>query len=119
MKLFTSIAIIAVLSGLAQLFLPWWSIALVAFLVCFWRSTSAGQAMAVGSLGIALVWQFYALLIHVQNTGILTGRMSQLLFKADMPIVLLQLTVFIGGLVGGLAALSGYLFRQAVLPKTA
>lgn len=111
------IALIAVLSAIIQLILPWWSIALVAFVVCFFRSTTGGQAFWFGFIGIALVWQAYALFIHLQNDGVLTGRMSQLLFKANMPIVLLELAVLLGGLVGGLAALSGHLFRRVFLAK--
>lgn len=109
--------LIAGLSLLAQLFLPWWSVALVAFAVCFWRSRTGGQAFLAGFVGVALVWQVYALFVHVQNEGLLAGRISQLLFKANRPIVLLELTVLIGGLVGGLAALSGSLCRRAFLTK--
>lgn len=89
----------------------------MAFVICFWRSTTAGQAFWSGFIGIALVWQAYALFIHLQNDGILTGRMSQLLFKANMPLVLLEVTVLLGGLVGGLAGLSGYHCRRAFLTK--
>lgn len=112
-----SFLIIVLLSVLAQLVLPWWSVALVAFAVCFWRSQTGMQAFWAGFAGIASVWQLYALFIHIQNDGILTGRMSQLLFKANSPIVLLELTVLIGGLIGGLAALSGYMCRQVLLTK--
>ncbi|MBC8153454.1 MAG: hypothetical protein H7Z72_11130 [Bacteroidetes bacterium] len=109
--------LIAAFSLIAQLFLPWWSVAIVAFAVCFWRGKTGRGAFVAGFIGIALVWQVYALFIHVQNAGVMTGRMSQVLFKADMPIVLLELTVLLGGLAGGLAGLSGYLCRRAFLTR--
>ncbi|GAA4407513.1 hypothetical protein GCM10023187_28180 [Nibrella viscosa] len=109
-----SILIIIVLSTIAQLFLPWWIIAPVTFGICWWLSQSSGRAFLEGFAGIALVWLVYALWLHIRTDGILTGRMSQLLFKADLPVVLLLLTPVIGGLVGGLAGMAGYQVRRAL-----
>lgn len=118
------ILLIAFFSLLAQLVLPWWSLAIVAFAVCFWRgpasrgpaSRSSKPALAFwyGFAGVALVWLAYALLIHVRTDSIFTGRMSQLLFKADAPALLMLATAVLGGLVGGLAGLAGYFVRRAV-----
>ena len=118
------ILLIAGLSLLAQLVLPWWSLAIVAFAVCFWRDTAsrgtasqglgAGRAFLYGFAGVALVWLGYALLIHFRTDGIFTGRMSQLLFKADASAGLVLATAVLGGLVGGVAGLAGYFTRRAV-----
>ncbi|MDB5243186.1 MAG: hypothetical protein JWP57_3811 [Spirosoma sp.] len=109
------ILLIALGSVLAQLVLPWWSLALVAFAVCCWRSSAAGRAFWYGFAGVALVWLIYALLIHIRSDGIFTGRMSQLLFKADASAVLIIVTTILGGLVGGLAGVSGYFVRQTLV----
>ena len=108
------ILLIAFLSLLAQLVLPWWSLALVSFAVCFWRAPGVGSAFWYGFAGIALVWLAYALFIHIRTEGIFTGRMSQLLFKADAFFLLIVATAVLSGLVGGLAGLAGYFVRQAV-----
>lgn len=118
------VLLIAFLSLLAQLAFPWWSVAIVAFAVCFWRGTAsrgsafrgsgAGRAFLYGFAGVALVWLVYALIIHFRTDGIFTGRMSQLLFKADASAGLVLATVVLGGLVGGLAGVAGYFTRQAV-----
>ena len=105
--------LIAVLSLLAQFVLPWWSLAIIAFLVCYWRSQRAGLAFFYGFAGIALVWIGYALFIHVQTDGAFTGRMGELLFKANNTVLPLLATALLGGLVGGLAGLSGFFARQA------
>lgn len=107
------ILLIAILSLLAQVLLPWWSLAIVAFLVCFWRSLGAGRAFSYGFAGIALVWLCYALLIHIRTDGIFTSRMSELLFKTNNAAIPMLVTAILGGLVGGLAGLSGYFVRQA------
>lgn len=114
--------LIVILGLLAQLVLPWWSMALVALLVCLWRSQSAGQAFLHGFLGVALVWLGYALLIYLRTGGDFIGRMGELLFKMNNAVLPLLATGFLGGLVGGLSGLSGFFVRQAsgsqVVPRT-
>lgn len=106
--------LIAVLSALAQLFLPWWSLALVAFGVCFWRSRTGWRAFGNGFAGAAVVWAVYAMIIHLQTDGILTGRMADLFFKTQSPILLLLVTPLVSGLVGGLAGLAGRQVRTVL-----
>lgn len=107
------VLLIALLSALAQLFLPWWSMAIVAFLVCFWRSTAGGQAFLQGFVGVALTWLAYALLLHLRTEGIFTGRMGLLLFKTDTALLPFLVMTIVGGLVGGLAGWTGFLMRQS------
>ncbi|MGV3557558.1 hypothetical protein [Larkinella arboricola] len=106
--------VIALLSAVLQFFLPWWSIAAVAFGVCFWRSQTGWRAFGNGFLGIAVIWFFYALVIHLQTDGILTARMAGLLLKTHSSIPLLLLTPLIGGLVGGFAGLAGQQVRTVL-----
>lgn len=106
--------LIAIVSLLAQLVLPWWSLAVVAFSICFWRSSGGGRAFLSSFAGIALVWLIYATIIHTRTDGSFTGRMSELLFKTNTSALPLLVTALVGGLVGGLAGLSGYFVRQAV-----
>ncbi|WP_460942236.1 hypothetical protein [Spirosoma daeguense] len=113
------LVLIALISLLAQLILPWWSLSIVAFLVCFWRSSSALSAFFYGFTGIAIIWLAYALLIHFRTDGIFTARMGQLLFKMDNVVMPLLSTAILSGLVGGLAGLSGFFVRQASGNQTA
>ncbi|MVM40125.1 hypothetical protein GO730_25035 [Spirosoma sp. HMF3257] len=107
------IILIAILSLLAQLVFPWWSLAIVAFLVCFWRSSSAGQSFFAGFYGVALVWLIYAIFLHSRTDGVFTGRMSELLFKTNSAVLPGLVTAIVGGLIGGFAGLSGYFVKQA------
>lgn len=107
------ILLIVILSLVIQLIFPWWSLAIIAFAVCFWRSEGRGRAFLYGFVGIALVWLGYALLIHIRTDGIFTGRMGELLFKTNSAAIPMLVTAVLGGLVGGLAGLSGYFVRQA------
>ncbi|MBO0939363.1 hypothetical protein J2I47_22610 [Fibrella sp. HMF5335] len=111
-----SILLIALLSAVAQLVLPWWSIALVAFAFCFGRPQGSGRAFLYSFVGVALVWFGYAILQHSQTNGILTSRISEVLKLPANPIFLLVITPLVGGLVAGLAGLAGYFTRQALMP---
>lgn len=113
-----SILIIAVLSVIAQFFLPWWVIAPISFAVCFWQSPTAGKAFLVGVLGVGLVWATYAGFLSVQNQSVMADRMGELLFKAPTSsVLLLVLSSLIGSLVGGVAGLAGFYVRTAILPR--
>ena len=113
------IVLIALISFLLQLLLPWWSLAVVAFLICFWRSPSAGKAFLYGFTGVALVWLGYAVFIHIHTSGIFTVRMSELLLKTNNSVLLTIVTAVLGGLVGGLAGLAGFFVRQATIDQSA
>jgi len=110
--------IIAVLSAIAQFFMPWWVIAPIAFIICFWQSSTAGKAFIEGTAGIILVWAAYAGFLNFQNEGGLAARMGELLFKVPNNAgVLLTITPLIGGLVGGIAGLTGFYLRQVLAPR--
>lgn len=110
--------IIAVLSVLAQLFLPWWVIAPIAFTVCFWQSSTAGKAFLEGTASVTLVWAAYIGFLNFQNQGLLASRMSELLLKVpNNTAILLTASPLIGGFLGGIAGLAGYYTRQVVRPK--
>ena len=113
------ILLIALLSLLAQLVLPWWSIALVAFAFCFGRPPGGGRAFLYSFLGVGLVWLGYVLWQHVQSGGVLTSRMSEVMKLPATPIYMLLITPLLGGLVAGFSGLAGYWVRQTVLPSVA
>ncbi len=110
--------IIAVLSAIAQVFLPWWVIAPIAFIVCFWQSDTAGKAFLGGTASVTLVWAAYVGFLNFQNQGVLAARMGELLFKMpNNPGLLLTITPLIGGVVGGVSGLAGFYVRQVVSPR--
>ena len=108
--------LIFILSLVAQVFLPWWIIAPLAFVLSFWKGVSARNSFVAGFSGIALGWLGYSLFIHVQSAGILTERIANVL-PLHNAVLLILVTVIVGGLVGGMAALAGYYCRQAILAE--
>lgn len=97
------ILMIAILSAIATWLMPWWMIAVVSFLVsAFYRPP---KAFLTGFLGIALFWLVWILLRDIPNEHILSSRMAKV-FSLPNHILLIALNIFVGGLIGGLAAWS-------------
>ncbi|RYY32926.1 MAG: rhomboid family intramembrane serine protease [Sphingobacteriaceae bacterium] len=106
-------AIILALTFVAGFILPWWACAIIAFVAGFVIKTS-GNAFLCGFSGVAIAWLGLALLKTLPNENVLAQRMANL-FHLPHWLLILLVTVLIGGLVGGFAALTGALFRKALV----
>jgi len=93
-----------------QSFLPWWSMAIVCFLIAYFLKLSSGEAFICGFVSIFLLWIAIAAFIDQANDHILLNKIS-LLFLHAPNILLIVITGVIGGLVGGLAGLSASYLR--------
>ena len=113
MKFFISLILTALLSFAASLFLPWWSIALAAFLVAALIPQKPGKAFLTGFIALFLLWGGLSFWISNNNDHILAHKVSQLILKMDNPIVLVLATALIGALVAGFAALTGSYVRKS------
>src|SRR5665213_376191 len=104
--------IIAILSLLCGFFLPWWTLAIVAFFAAFFVGKTSGKSFLAGFGGVFTAWTILALMKTIPNNNILARRVATM-FALPHWILLLLLTALIGGLVGGMAALSGFLLKRA------
>jgi len=104
-----SILLIAFLAALLQLFLPWWSVAIAAFLVSFILPNKSFFAFASGFIAILLLWVGYAFFISSANNNLLALKVTELLkqLTGGNLLGLYLFTGLIGALVGGFAALTG------------
>jgi hypothetical protein len=106
MKLIITIVSIAVLSGVVSLFAPWWSVALVSFVVSLLLVQRPGRSFVAGFAGAGLWWLVAALYRDIPNDHLLSGRMAQL-FHLPNGGAFIAITVVVGGLIGGLGAWAG------------
>lgn len=113
MKFFVSLLLTALLSFAACLYLPWWSIALAAFLVAALVPQKPFRSFLAGFTALFLLWGGLSFFISRANEHILAHKISLLLIKSDSPYLLMLATAFIGALVAGLAALSGSYLRKS------
>lgn len=112
MKFLAAVLFTAFLSFVAGLYLPWWSLAVMAFLVALLVHQKAGKAFLAGFVALFLLWGCLALWIDIRNTGILSGRVAALLGLGGGSMVLVLITALIGALVAGFAAMSGSYLRS-------
>jgi hypothetical protein len=105
--------LIAILSFLVQLFLPWWSLAVVAFACSFMLGRKAATTFFTGMLASGLVWLIMALYIHFTRGDLMTDKMAVLL-ALPSSLILYLASFFIAGIEGGLAAISGFYLRSIV-----
>src|ERR1044071_6758395 len=108
--------LIALLSFLIQLFLPWWSLAIVAFGCSFFLGKKAAQTFLIGFLACGLVWLLIALFIHFAKGDLMTNRIAVLLSLPSSWLLYL-ISFLIAGIVGGLAAASGFYLKMILRGK--
>lgn len=101
----TTVAMILT-SIMLQMVIPWWSIAIAAAVVGLFSRLKPGWAFVSGLLGVGLVWLVAAWLLDNDNNGLLSAKVAQIL-PVGSAVALLAVTVAVGALVGGFAALTG------------
>lgn len=102
--------LIAITAWLLSLVLPWWSVFIPGSILGAALGRSGGRSFLWGFTGIAGLWLLQTLIIDLRNNGILTERIAGL-FSLPAGWLIILVTVIIGGLIGGLTTLTGYLAR--------
>jgi hypothetical protein len=113
MKFVVSLLLIAFLSFVACLYFPWWSIAIVAFLVSLLIPQGPGKAFLTGFIALFLLWGGLSFWLSMRNEHILAHKMSVVILKVDNPYFLILATAVIGALAAGLGALTGSFCRTS------
>ena len=113
MKFTLKVILIAILALFMQQWLSWWIIALVAFCVALFIKSSGFMDFMAGFLGIGLLWTLAAWWIDMETGSVLTQKIAGLLNVGKAYIIVL-ITGLIGGIVGGLGALSGHYLRKTI-----
>jgi hypothetical protein len=110
-KFLISTIVTALLAFACGLYLPWWSVAIATFVVAYFIYQSPLKSFATGFFAVLVLWLILILLINSANENILVARISLVMGFSET--LLIVLSSFIGGLVGGLGALTGALLRKA------
>ena len=108
--------LVLVLTADVQTALPWWSLAVVTFLIGLTVARTAKLAFWAGFGGAALSWLLHAAWLAYQNDGLLAHRLAQLLPLGGSAAALVAVAGLVAGLAGGLAGLAGAWARAALWP---
>lgn len=113
MKFLVAMILTGLLAFISGLFLPWWGIAITSLLVAVLVHQKAGKAFLSGLLGVFLLWAGLAWWIDMKNDGILSKKIAAVLPLGGSALLLIVVTGVVGGLVAGLAAVSGSFLRSS------
>ena len=96
MKFFISLILTALLAFAFCLFLPWWSIAIAAFIVAALIPQKPGKAFYTAFIALLLLWGGLSFWMSNNNQHVLAHKISQLILKMDNPMLLILITALIG-----------------------
>ena len=113
MKFLVATVLTALLAFISGLFLPWWGIAITSLLVAVLVHQKTGKAFLSGLLGVFILWVGLAWWIDMKNNGVLSKKIASVLPLGGSSLVLILVTGLIGGLVAGMAAMSGSFLRSS------
>ncbi len=104
-------AMLAFIAGLLS-FSPWWGFAVTSLLVAILVHQKAGKAFLAGFLGLLLLWAGLVWWIDMKNNGVMSVKIANVLPLGGNSIYLILVTGIVGGLVAGMAAMSGSFLRS-------
>jgi hypothetical protein len=113
MKIIVSIFLGALIAFVCGLYLPWWTIAIATFIVALIIPQFPWKAFLSGFAGIFLLWAFLAWWKDFKNDGVLGSKIAALFSLPPNSLFMVLITAFVGGLIGGFAALSGSFLRTS------
>lgn len=119
MKTVVAIILTGFLAYVAGLYsvLPWWSFVFTSLLVALAVHQRAGRAFLSGFLGLFLLWAGMAAVKDAANEHVLSVKVAQVLPLGGSYLVLILVTGVVGGLVSGLAAMTGSFMRRSPRPR--
>lgn len=113
MRFLVSVILTIAFAFFAGLILPWWSIALAAFIVALFIRQSPLLSLLSGFLSLLLLWGGLAWWINMNNQGILSKKIALILPLNGSTFLLILITALVGALVAGLAAMTGSFLNAA------
>ena len=109
MRFTVQIVVIVIVGFFLELFLPWWSVAIAAFIggvLAHTRMNFLGGFLAIG-----ILWLLKALITELSTDSDLADSVA-MIFMLQSKTLLVLVTLLLGGLVGGFASMSGGALRR-------
>ena len=108
---FTLIAV-----AVAQFFLPWWTMALIAAIAAFFFAGSFREALVAGSIACGSCWLLYATYLSFADGTLMTGKVATM-FSLPGTWPLYIITFLLAAVTGGLGACTGFSAKNILRKK--
>ena len=108
------VLLLAAFSGLAQVYLPWWSLIIVCAIIGYFTALNRSPFIA-GFTALFLVWASFAFYLDSQNAHLLSSKVVQLFPLPASSFLLVCITGIFGGIIGGFATLVGHSFQKLIV----
>jgi len=115
--------LILLLGGVSSYFGPWWTIAPVCFVSCFFLPRKPVPAFWTSAFASATLWIGYSIYLHLGAQTDLTSRVAGIFTAglpalADVPAIALVsiIAACVAGLIGGFSGLAGVKISQLTRP---
>lgn len=118
MKFLLQVFLIAAAAWLAELVFPWWTVAIAALIVTSLYPNTGFKSFLSGFLGVGILWLIAAMYFSISTDYILTEKVADLI-QLGRSGVLIVLTSLIGGIAGGMGALTGSQLRRLLKSERA
>ena len=112
MKFLVTFLLTALLAFAGSLFLPWWIIAVAAFVIALIIPQKPFKAFLAAFLALFILWGIQSSIIDFQNDHLLSTKVASILPLGGSHVLIIIVTAFIGAIVSGMAALTGSLLRR-------
>lgn len=111
MKFLLQVFLIALSAFLAEQVFPWWTAAIAALVVTSLLPNTGFKSFLAGFLGVGMLWLIAAMYFSIRTDYILTEKVADLM-QLERSGVLIIVIALIGGISGGLGALTGSQLRR-------
>jgi hypothetical protein len=102
--------------AVAQFFLPWWTMAVIAALAAFFFANGYREALLAGSLACGSCWLLYATYLTLANGMVMTGKVATM-FSLPGTWPLYIITFLLAAITGGLGACTGFSAKNILRKK--
>jgi len=115
MKFITTLLLAALMAYAIGIYsaLPWWSFAITNLIVAIAIPQKPLISFVSGALAVGLLWACLSMIIDQSNHHILATKVASILPMKGSYVLLILVTSIVGGLVGGLASLTGSFLRSS------
>jgi len=111
-KFLATTLLIGLFSFVCGLYLPWWTVAPIAFIVSLVIPQRPLPSFLSGFLALFLLWGGLAVTADLANGSILSAKVASLLPLGGSSYALVLVTAVVGALVGGGGALTAAFLKK-------